>query len=67
MDIMGKNKHDYISSRGYLEHYERECRLCKRVALIEDMKWYFAMGIVLLIILLLDKYNGGYYEWIEKL
>ena len=64
---MNKNKHDYIySSRGYLEHYENECHLCKRVALIENVKWYFAMGIAVIIILLLQKY-GGYYGWIEKL
>ena len=64
---MNKNKHDYIySSRGYLEHYENECHLCKRVALIENVKGYFAMGIVIFIILLLQKY-GGYYGWIEKL
>ena len=64
---MNKNKHDYIySSRGYLEHYESECHLCKRVALIDNVKWYLAMGIAIFIILLLQKY-GGYYGWIEKL
>ena len=65
---MNKNKHDYIySSRGYLEHYENECHLCKRVTLIDSVKWYFAISIIAIIILLLDKYNGGYYGWIEKL
>ena len=64
---MNKNKHDYIySSRGYLEHYTSECHLCKRVALIDKVKWYFAMWITATIILLIDKY-GGYYGWIEKL
>ena len=65
---MDKNKHDYIySSRGYLEHYESECHLCKRVALIDKVTLYVGMGIAILIILLLEKYNGGYYGWIEKL
>ena len=65
---MNKNKHDYIpSSRGYLEHNENECHLCKRVALIDNVKWYFAMWITAIIILLLHIYNGGYYGWIEKL
>ena len=64
---MEKNKHDYIySSRGYLEHYTSECHLCKRVALIDKVKWYFAMGIAATIIMLIIKY-GGYYGWIEKL
>ena len=50
---MNKNKHDYIySSRGYLEHYESECHLCKRVALIDNVKWYLTMGIVIFIILI---------------
>ena len=64
---MNKNKHDYITSaRGYLEHYEHECHLCKRVALIEQIKWYFVMAIGAFIILILTKY-GGYNGWIEKL
>ena len=64
---MNKNKHDYIySSRGYLEHYENECHLCKRVALIDQIKWYFVIVISAFIILILTKY-GGYNGWIEKL
>ena len=50
----------------YLEHYENECHLCKRVALIDQIKWYFVMVISAFIILILTQY-GGYNGWIEKL
>ncbi len=64
---MGRDKHDYFcSARGYLEHYDNECRLCKQGALISKVKGYFIIGIVAFLLLLLNKY-GGYYEWLEKL